>query len=118
MTQNCCKTEAESQMAARKLFHRAQGVLVNLPHFISHFVLFKVQFALEAREETAKEARTIAGKTKMALGPILSTNQKILFYMLRIFPCRFPAASLFIKNSNNFQSGPYSMSAVRTLKVK
>lgn len=72
------------------------------------FCSFKDQFSLEARGETVKDSRMIASKTKVALGLTLFASQKVLFYMVRIFPCRFPAASLFIKNSNNFQFGPYS----------
>jgi len=66
------------------------------------------------REETGKESRMIAGKTKVALGQILSANQQIFSYIVRIFPCRFHAASLFIRIGNNFQSSPCSMLAVQS----
>lgn len=60
----------------------------------------------------------VAGRTKVSLGVICFPRQQLLFYMVRIFPCRFPADSLFIKKGNNLHSDPYNMLVVRTLKAK
>lgn len=60
----------------------------------------------------------VAGRTIVSLGMICFAREQLLFYMVSIFPCRFPAASLFIKKGNNLHSGPCNILVVRTLKVK